>query len=288
MYSKILVPLDGSKLSEQILPFARTMAEAFVVPVELLLVSDPDARPLLWPEQPRADYLEAVGKKFFAAPLRVTGVAEMGKPAEVIIDHAKSDANCLVAMATHGVTGLRRWLLGSVASKVVQSSENPLLLIHPVEGDGAPRAKLNTVFVPLDGSRLAERVLPHVIALAKAMELEVHLARIYTPPADTYVIGDGIVAQGSGQLRAEIKAEAETYLQGQVEQLRAEGVRRVIASAIEGDPASEIIDLGLNTPNNLIAMATHGRSGIGRWVLGSVAEKVVQQSRDPVLLVRVS
>jgi len=75
-------------------------------------------------------------------------------------------------------------------------------------------------------------------------------------------------------------------LDGLVAGLRADGLNRVIATAIEGDPAGEIIDLARKTPNDLIAISTHGRSGIGRWVLGSVAEKVVQYARGPVLLVR--
>ncbi|HVO92684.1 MAG TPA: universal stress protein, partial [Terriglobales bacterium] len=128
----------------------------------------------------------------------------------------------------------------------------------------------------------------YVVAMAKALKLEVHLVRIYTLPAAAYVVADGIIAQGPSEFREEIKREADTYLEGKVAELRAEGLDCVIASSMEGDPASEIIDLGLKTPNNLIAMSTHGRSGVGRWVLGSVAEKVVHQSRDPVLLVRVS
>jgi nucleotide-binding universal stress UspA family protein len=106
-------------------------------------------------------------------------------------------------------------------------------------------------------------------------------------PAEAYVIADGVIAQGPVQYREELKKEAETYLDGKVAGLRAEGFDRVIATAIQGDAAAgEIIDLALSTPHDLIAMSTHGRSGIGRWVLGSVAERVIQHSQDPVLLIR--
>lgn len=284
MYSKVLVPLDGSKFSEQILPLVRRIAEAMIIPVELLLVTEPDARPPLATQPPVSDYLESVERQYFAAPTRVIRIAAMGKPADVIIDHADVERSCLIAMATHGMTGLRRWLLGSVASKIVQSSQNPLLLVRPRD-DAAPVA-LDTVFVPLDGSALAEQALPHVVGLAKAIKLEVNLVRVYTLPVTAYLVGDGMVPQDSNRLRDEIRREAETYLNGKVDELRAEGLANVIATVIEGDPASEIIDLGLKTPNDLIIMSTHGRSGIERWALGSVAEKVVQLSRDPVLLVR--
>jgi nucleotide-binding universal stress UspA family protein len=83
-----------------------------------------------------------------------------------------------------------------------------------------------------------------------------------------------------------VRKEAAVYLDGKVETLQAQGFPRVIATAIDGKPAEVIIDLAQKTPESLIAMCTHGRSGIGRWVLGSVAERVIQHSRNPVLLLR--
>ena len=288
MYRKILVSLDGSNFSEQVLPYAHVFADAYRAPVELLRITDPDALQAFWPPQPGDQYLEQIAAKYFrSSSVPVTTAAEIGKPAEVIVDHAKDDPSCLIAMATHGLSGPRRWLIGSVASKVIQIAANPLLLVRPIEGaDFAAPVRLDTVFVPLDGSGLAEKTLTHVRALANIMKLEIHLLRVYNLPAEAYVIADGVIAQGPAQYREELKKEAETYLDGKVAELEADGIERVIATAIQGDAAGEIIDLAVRTPNNLIAMSTHGRSGIGRWVLGSVAEKVIQHSRDPVLLIR--
>jgi nucleotide-binding universal stress UspA family protein len=92
--------------------------------------------------------------------------------------------------------------------------------------------------------------------------------------------------QALTQQRETIQKEVETYLEGKVEELRAEGLDQVVSTAIEGDPAGEIIDLAQRTANNLIAMSSHGKSGIAQWVLGSVAEKVIHHSRDPVLVIR--
>lgn len=288
MYNKILLPLDGSKLSEQVLSYARVIADAYQAPIELLRIVDPDARTPFWPPQSDDRYLEEIAAKHFRSSIPVTTRVKIGKPAEVIVDHAKGDPACLIAMATHGLSGPRRWLIGSVAGKVIQSAANPLLLIRPVEGaDPSVPVKLDTVFVPLDGSGLAETTLPHVCALAKVIEIEVHLIRVYTLPVDAYVVANGVIAQGPAHYREELKREVETYLDGKVAGLRADGFDRVIATAIQGDVAGEIIDLALRTPNNLIAMSTHGRSGIGRWLLGSVAERVIQHARDPVLLIRV-
>jgi nucleotide-binding universal stress UspA family protein len=287
VYTKILVPLDGSSLSEQILPYARIFAETYGIPVELLRVNNPDIRPPFWPTLPGREYLQQVAARYLPPSVRIDAVEESGKPAEVIVDRAKGDPACLIAMATHGLSGARRWLLGSVASKVAHTTTNPLVFIRPAEGgEPAMRIELKLVVVPLDGSGLAEKVLPHVITLAKKMKLEVHLVRVYTLPADAYMVGGGVYMPAFEQQREAIKKEAETYLEGKVEELRAEGLDQVISTAIEGDPASEIIDLACKTPNNLVAMSSHGRSGIAQWMLGSVAEKVIHHSRDPVLVIR--
>ena len=284
---KNLVPLDGSELAEQILPYVRRLAEVCGLSVELLRVNDPDSMTPYSPPLQGEEYLHQIGRKYFSSSARIATSIELGQPAQVIVDYAKGDLSCLVAMATHGMSGIRRWLLGSVASKVVQSATNPLLIVRPIDGlDPVAPVKLETVFVPLDGSGLAEKVLPHVVALSNPLKLEVQLMRVYTLPAQAYVLGDGVIAQSPALYKDEMKREAENYLDGKVQELRAEGLENVITTAIQGDPASEIIDLGRKTENNLIAMTTHGRSGVGRWMLGSVAEKVIQHSRDPVLLIR--
>ena len=105
-------------------------------------------------------------------------------------------------------------------------------------------------------------------------------------PATAFVVAEGVISQGPEQFRETLRQEAENYLEDKADRLRAEGLQQVTTTAVEGAAASEIIDIARTTANNLVAMSTHGRSGIGRWVLGSVAEKVVQHSRDPVLLIR--
>src|SRR6185437_9348508 len=131
---------------------------------------------------------------------------------------------------------------------------NPLLIIRPTEkADPVIPASLRTIFVPLDGSALAEKVLPTVIGLAKPLKLEVQLVRAYTPAAETYIIADGVIAQSTAQFNQNLKAEVETYLEGKVQALRAEGAENVSAAAVLGDAASEIIDFARRTENNLVA-----------------------------------
>lgn len=285
MYSKILVPLDGSRLAEQILPYVRLVAVTYNIPMELLWVNDIEIAE--WPPRSGKEYLQQAVAKYLSAVKQIDSIEADGKSAEEIVRRAANEPGCLIAMATHGMSGMRRWLIGSVASKVTQSAQNPLLLIRPIENaDPALPIALRSIFVPLDGSGLAEKALPHALALAKKLKLAVQLLRVYTMPSDAYIVADGVIAQGSAQFKDAMHKEAESYLEGKVETLRAEGLDDVIGTAMEGDAASEIIDLAAKTANSLIAMSTHGRSGIGRWLLGSVAEKIIQHSRAPVLLIR--
>jgi nucleotide-binding universal stress UspA family protein len=289
MFSRILVPLDGSRLAEQILPFARFFATPLNLAVDLFTVIESASNHPSWSPARARGYLEGVREKYFSSGVSTNFHVETGEAATVIIERYRNDPHCLIAMATHGMSGLRRWLMGSVTSKVVQHAANPLLIIRPTEkADPVIPASLRTIIVPLDGSALAEKALPTVIGLAKPLKLEVQLVRAYTPAAETYIIADGVIAQSTAQFNQNLKAEVETYLEGKVQALRAEGLENVTATAVLGDAASEIIDFARRTENNLVAMSTHGRSGVGRWLLGSVAEKVVQHSQDPVLLIRVA
>jgi nucleotide-binding universal stress UspA family protein len=142
------------------------------------------------------------------------------------------------------------------------------------------------VLVPLDGSGLADRILPYVIAMAKKLSLEVTLIRAYSMPPDNYVVGDGLYMDTLARELDVFKREIDDYLIGKGEEIRAAGLSRVSPIAAHGDAAAEIIDCARNTQNSLIAMSTHGRSGVGRWLMGSIAEKVVQYSGNPVLLIR--
>jgi len=286
MYSKILVPLDGSQLSETILPYARTIADALKAPVELLAAIEPgtlSAKVQSDTQKASLDHLHRVATSFRDPKLVVSSV-EIGNPAEVIVDKASSQPDTLITMSTRGRSGIQRWLIGSVADKVLHATTTPLLLVKgettaKTSGD----AILRKILVPLDGSPLAERALPHVVELAKKMTMEVVLIRAPAAPRVAFVEQDSDPA--FQEIAKEIIAEAQTYLEAKVKELQAKGLQ-VSFLLLEGEAAGEIIDLARKTPNNLIAMCTHGWSGIGRWVLGNATERVVRHSGDPVLIFR--
>jgi nucleotide-binding universal stress UspA family protein len=295
----MLIPLDGSKTAEKVLPYARALGGMLKIPVELLAVLDigemathitaSKARFLdtMVEEAERSSvaYLKTVAAR--ATGVNIKWTVAKGRPEEVIIEKAAADKTTLIAMATHGRSGLNRWMLGSVTEKVLRGCENPLLLVRASEEVKAEdKVALKSVIVPLDGSELAESVLPSVVALAKAMNLEVILFRAYNIPYSVYSGTDGYSAINFEELIAGVRDEAVEYLEKKTEEVKKLGIAKVSQVAKEGFSADEIIAFGRATPDNLIAMCSHGRSGVKRWVLGSVTETVVRHSGEPVLVVR--
>lgn len=286
MYNKILVPLDGSKVAETVLPYARFFATALQLPVDLMHINDPETvAPNIRPMH-GADYLKEVAASF-PSGLTVNCRVENGSAAEVIVDSASTDAGTLITMATHGLSGGQRWLLGRVSQKVLQASINPLLLIRPNEPTRSNReVRLSTVIVPLDGSKLAEKIFPHVGYVAARLNLHVLLLRTYTFPTAGYFMAAGVSLPAIDEVAAKIKEEVRDYLQGKEKELRGVGITNVSSEVVEGKGPEEIIDLARRTPDSLVAMSTHGRSGIGRWVLGGVTDRVVCYCGEPVLVIR--
>jgi nucleotide-binding universal stress UspA family protein len=170
-----------------------------------------------------------------------------------------------------------------VAEKVLRGTTNPLLLVRATEyGKSEGEITIKKVVVPLDGSPLAEKVLPHVTALAKEMAFETVLLRAYNLRQVLSTFEDYI--PDWDVLEAEARAEAMSYLDDKVRELKSQGLSGISSRVSEKEAAQEIIDVAAE-PNSLIAMCTHGRSGVKRWVLGSVTEKVVRHSNSPVLVI---
>ncbi len=212
---------------------------------------------------------------------------EKGKAEDTIIEKAATDKAVLITMATHGRSGLNRFLLGSVAEKVLRGMVNPLLLIRATEAAKSEgEAMLKAIIVPLDGSELAEGVLPLAAGMAKKLDLEIELFRTYHIPYNVYGGEEGFYAGNYEEMLAGVRDEAAQYLDKKAAELKNLGVAKVTCVTKEGLAADEIILLGQKTPDNLIAMSSHGRSGVKRWVLGSVAEAVVRHCGDPVLITR--
>jgi nucleotide-binding universal stress UspA family protein len=302
MYKRILVPLDGSKLAEAVLPYVREVAGAIRSDVELLRVFNPAPVELADPALGRyldqieagyreesLDYLNSVRPSMAALSTRVSCEAILGHAPSCIVAEADKETGTLIAMSTHGRSGVNRWLLGSVTDKVLHATASPMLVVRSHVGEnGSAEAHLKTVIVPLDGSSMAEQVLPYLTPLAKALGLKVTLVRVIPPEGLHFGFRDYPVGHYRNiDIEEETPKRAADYLHRVSDKLRADGHGSVQECVLQGNPAEAIVDLAQQaTLDNLVAMTTHGRSGVGRWVLGSVTDRVVRHSGNPVLIVR--
>jgi nucleotide-binding universal stress UspA family protein len=296
LYQKILIPLDGSNASEQVLPYARALARKLHLPVQLLAVVDDIALAALAPAEEKKNVEDLVGANVRSSAaflekmsttfheVSVSCTVEKGTAGDVIIKKAAAESGSLIAIATHDRSGIDRWLLGSVAEKVMRGTMNPLLLVRAEEGaQTTGEAILKTVIVPLDGSPLAERALPHAIDLATMMDLELLLVRAFSL-SETLSGYDDYVDWN--KLETAVKDEAARYLDRKKGELKQPRLVKISPLAIEGEAAEQITNLAKRTGASLVVICSHGRSGVGRWLLGSVAERVLRHSTGPVLLVR--
>jgi nucleotide-binding universal stress UspA family protein len=299
--NQILVPLDGSALAEQALSCAVTLGQGLPAKVVLLrAVSIPNdvQRSLgeagLEPgplterlENDASEYLEAVGYLLRETNLTFEYVVQRGPAADAIVDSAERLGSRLIVMATHGYTGLRRWRHGSVAERVLQAASVPVLLVRAHEPDVArafrESMQCRRILVPLDGSELAEQVLPVVSPIARALESEIYLFRVPSVQFGSWAGGDWYVYLGD--ISETVDLEARSYLDDVARQLRAQKLEVSTATRL-GGVAESIIEYGEVNRIDLIAMCTHGRTGLARWALGSVADRVLRAGNIPILLVR--
>lgn len=285
MYKRILVPLDGSTLSELALPYAQQLAQAFNAVIYLVSALQNDIEAKL-PDQITSEakhevevYMQRICDSLPSAQQPKYQVST-GYPEEVIVDQANAQGGTLIVMSTHGYSGLKRLILGSVASKVAQVAEAPVLLIPAgAKGPHGGPVDLRRVIVPLDGSSLAEYVLPPVIELCTALDMELFLVRAYNPSFP----GSSIRMKEISKI---VHDAAESYIKAKAAELQAFCGREVNYRVFRGVPAEQIVDFALETQNSMTAMCTHGRHGPGRWLLGSVTDAVMRVSEEPVLVIR--
>jgi nucleotide-binding universal stress UspA family protein len=297
-FKKIVLTLDGSKTAESVLPYARALVRDSTVPVNLMSVIDlvEMARSVSAAEglfldrlvedeaNRRHAYLKQIAKSFSGGPVECHVLN--GNPESVIIEAAAHEKDMLIAMTTHGRSGLNRWLLGSVAEKVLRGTSNPLLLVRASQtGLSESGNQLKRILVPLDGSPLAETVLPRITDLAKKLNLGVVLFRAYNMPYGFYDVGGGF-ALDLDRLLTQSETETFHYLEEKSDWLKKAGIIDVTIASRQGYGADEIISYAGNTPDALIVMCSHGRSGVRRWSLGSVTETVVRHGHNPVLIFR--
>ncbi|HLH71883.1 MAG TPA: universal stress protein [Chloroflexota bacterium] len=275
MSTKILVPLDGSGLSERAVPYATVLAKASHGALTLVrVIADPAQ------EAETRGELAAVAEKVAKAGVNVDWRVVVGYPAEMIIA-AAADDHTMIVMSTHGRSGLGRWLYGSVADEVLRGATVPVLLIPATCGRIWRQDHPFRILAPLDGSDFAEEVLTLTVSLADQLSAELLLVKVVEPPHYAYT---DTFPYPMNDVKSELGI-ADHYLSEIARALGKPG-RVVQTRSVVGHPPSAIAALATEEQFDLIAMATHGRGGVRRLVLGSVALGTLQRSTVPLLLVR--
>jgi nucleotide-binding universal stress UspA family protein len=309
MYRSILVPLDGSPFGEHALPLALTIARRSGASLQVAHVHTPltmaEGEGVLLAEHSlefrvrgrEENYLEKIVKRLESvAPVPVTPLLLDGVVADVLTAVPQETGVDLIVMTTHGRGPLSRFWLGSVADQLVRRSAIPLILVRPCEAtlDLGRERLLQNILVPLDGSPLAEQILEPAISLGTLMEAEYRLLRVIKPVTIAHPEIAGSPVNYYGQelinklevLQEQIWEEARTYLEGVANRLRGRSALVHTHVVTREQVAAGILDEAATYPTDLIALETHGRGGLARLFLGSVADKILRGGSLPMLVHR--
>lgn len=304
--SLIVVPLDGSPMGQEALPFALAIGRRHGQSVELVHVHEPlPPLPMVPQVEVRFDQEHRDWMQRWLTALAETAARQHGQrvtaafldgPVEPTLEgYVGSQTSALVVMATHGRGGLSRAWLGSVADRLVRHVHRPVLLVRPEPGRAATSEvpDFHRVLVPLDGSKLAEQALETALAFGAPGEVGYTLLTMVEPPQlGTPSVMMAVAASNAGsehdalaQIAALRQAAAERYLAQIGTELQRRGVAVRTHIAVHSQPAQGILEYAAATQADLIALATHGLGGVARLLVGSVADKVIRGATGPVLVV---
>jgi nucleotide-binding universal stress UspA family protein len=286
MIERVLVPLDGSQHAEQILPHVRRILHRNGSEVILVhaVVPPPVENGVMIADSLLAragGYILGIQERLAQEGVRVKSVFRMGSAVNVILEVAQEVRATMLALTTHGETGLKRLLFGSIAESLMRKSSVPVFVARPfwsydlLPDSGSPLLlpPIRNILLPLEGSPAASAILSPLIEFARLFDSRVVLLHV----------------KDSGQKEdnpaLEAKQEGLAILVECARSLEDQGVE-TLSLMEQGDPAQVILKLARSQKTDLIAMATHGRSGIDRLLQGSVTERVLHESTCPMLVVR--
>lgn len=298
MFKKILVPLDGSDLAERALEPALAIAGQ-QADSEVLLLSVPVYKDILVPTAAGFDlmlpdqsidhfredvhaYLGEIKAAWSRPETRLRTIIEEGDVASVIVDKAEELEVDLIVMTTHGYSGFSRWLLGSVTERVLREAPCPVLAIRN-------KRPLTNILITLDGSLLAETALAPGVEMARLFAGKITLLQV-DQEANFGAIELSMLELAESGLAHHVRKEIGDdhligYLNRVADPYRQEGL--VVETVVmEGSPARSIVDFVEAEEVDLVVMTTHGRTGLKRWVYGSVTEKVLRSTDAAMLIIR--
>ena len=276
-FERVLIPTDGSDTAAAAVDRGLSLAAAYGASVTFLFVADVYAMSTV-PESREArehgrEVVDALVERAADEGVEAEGTVRTGFPHEEVLEAASDIGADLVVMSSHGRSGVERFLSGSVTERVVRLSEVPVLTVHA----GGTDAAYDRVLVPTDGSDTA----------ARATEVGVGVAREFGAAVDVLsvveTVGVGFDVR-SEQHREERQGAARRIVDDAVERARAAGVEAE-GSVAFGTPHREILAFAEEAGTDLVVMGTHGRTGLDRYLLGSVAERTLRLAHVPVLTV---
>lgn len=287
MYETMLVPLDGSLEAKVVLPYAQEIAAKFASKVILVRVfeSEKSADDSAYMDEINKDLQVQLSKQ--GSYLSISPEILFGKPAKAILECADKNDCKLIVVSSHGLSGHDIWSIGSIADKILRAANQPVLLIknsprRPLQmGSGLIRK----ILVPLDGSKEGETIVPYAETMALGFKAQLVLFNVIEQPITTW--------KGPGyDLTAEVKSDFEkhaspmalAYLEQAASKIKNKNLSVSLVVRV-GYAADEILNFAGANDIDLIAMSTHGLSGIRKWVIGSVTDKILRAGDIPVLLV---
>jgi nucleotide-binding universal stress UspA family protein len=287
MWKKILVPLDGSDLAELALPYAQELADAFNSELVLLYVSEPSDEEHLHMHQL---YLKELTDQMKKRVKRLSPVVMEGKTVEEIVKYTEKNDIRLIVMATHESSGIIPWAKEGVASKVIDAVGVPLLLIKETKGRRQSKEKhlISRILLPLDGSEAGEAAITRVKELRSRLKTEVVLLEVVSEGRHLRTVGGlDYILYPESEIET-FKTEAKEYLDRVYKRMqRGKKAKGELSVAIRtGEVAKEILGYAKKKRVNLIALSSHGHSGMTKWVFGSTTQKVIEDSPIPVLVVK--
>jgi nucleotide-binding universal stress UspA family protein len=302
-FRSVLVPLDGSPLAEQAVPLAAEIAQRAGAKLRLALVHELSPPPFdsqaaklftsieLASRKAERAYLRGVQARVRQGGTRLSSAVTLaGAVGPALAGYVRELGIDLMVMATHGRGGLRRTWLGSVADHLIRHLEVPVLLVRSPEGQPAPAraAGPGQIMVPLDGSPLAEEALDAAARIARLRDAELTLVQVVRPVLLSADPALPLPSAYDEELTTMWRSQAQDYLDGVIERLQGQGLRASGAAVMGWSATDSILDLARPERVGMIVIATHGRGGLRRLALGSVADKVVRGADVPVLVYRPS
>jgi nucleotide-binding universal stress UspA family protein len=278
---RILVPVDGSPEASAALPYAAALATPGTEIVLLTVVpsaTDADAA--------RAG-LETAAQRLRVAGQTVRTEVATGNPARRIVDIAAELRAEMIVMASHGRGAIGRLIYGSVADRVGRESPVPVMVVRTKQLAPGP-VGISRLVVPLDGSSRAESALPVATTISQRLGTPVSLVRV-VDPADAMPpavgVDEAIPFEIYDEAEKELEQEARRYLEMRAQKLREQGLP-MTTSVLVGSPARSIEEA--THVGDVLVLSSHERTGVMRWLLGSLAEKLAREDESPVILVPAS